>query len=135
MYGTNDTNTRYVHSYIKIILASIIKRCEETMLRLITNKSLLGMPSKRDGLIHPSVTSQPPRLTARTGSPLPEIDLPVEGKGMHDKKKEAMKKKMANFPILRVYNLVFLFFWYLCRLFIRGRSQRLDQGSVFYVIF
>lgn len=34
-----------------------------------TRKSLLGMPSKREGLIQPSVTSQPPRLTAftRTG--------------------------------------------------------------------
>lgn len=29
-----------------------------------TKKSLLGMPSKREGFIQPSVTSQPPRLTA-----------------------------------------------------------------------
>lgn len=38
--------------------------------KLITKKSLLGMPSKRDGLIQPSVTSQPPRLTAFTGPEL-----------------------------------------------------------------
>ena len=29
-----------------------------------TKKSLLGMPSKREGFIQPSVTSQPPRLAA-----------------------------------------------------------------------
>ena len=29
-----------------------------------TKKSLLGMPSKRKGVTPPSVTSQPPRLTA-----------------------------------------------------------------------
>uniref|UniRef100_A0A0A9H785 Uncharacterized protein n=1 Tax=Arundo donax TaxID=35708 RepID=A0A0A9H785_ARUDO len=32
-----------------------------------SRRSLLGMPSKRGGRIHPSVTSQPPRHTARTG--------------------------------------------------------------------
>lgn len=31
---------------------------------LFTKKSLLGMPSKSEGSIQPSVTSQPPRLTA-----------------------------------------------------------------------
>uniref|UniRef100_A0A7C9CZB0 Uncharacterized protein n=1 Tax=Opuntia streptacantha TaxID=393608 RepID=A0A7C9CZB0_OPUST len=29
-----------------------------------SSKSLFGIPSKREGLIQPSVTSQPPRLTA-----------------------------------------------------------------------
>ena len=31
---------------------------------VVTKKSLLGMPSKREGWIQPSVTSHPPRLTA-----------------------------------------------------------------------
>jgi len=34
-----------------------------------TSRSLLGMPLKRDGKIQPSVRSQPPRFTARMGSP------------------------------------------------------------------
>ena len=34
-----------------------------------TSRSLLGMSSKRDGNIQPSVRSQPPRFTARIGSP------------------------------------------------------------------
>lgn len=42
----------------------INKKEEEEM--KITKKSLLGMPSNREGLIQPSVTSQPPRLTAFT---------------------------------------------------------------------
>lgn len=37
-----------------------------------TRRSLLGMASKREGRIHPSVTSQPPRHTARTGRPKEE---------------------------------------------------------------
>lgn len=32
-----------------------------------TRRSLLGMSSKRDGRIQPSVTSQPPRFTDRMG--------------------------------------------------------------------
>lgn len=37
-----------------------------------TRRSLLGMASKREGRIQPSVTSQPPRHTARTGRPKEE---------------------------------------------------------------
>ena len=33
-----------------------------------TNKSLFGIPSKREGFIHPSITSQFPRLTAFSGN-------------------------------------------------------------------
>lgn len=33
------------------------------------------MASKREGFIHPSVTSQPPRLTARTGGMLASSEI------------------------------------------------------------
>lgn len=38
----------------------------QTFIYLLTKKSLFGMPSKREGFIQPSVTNQPPRLTALT---------------------------------------------------------------------
>lgn len=44
----------------------MINKKEEEEEMKITKKSLLGMPSNREGLIQPSVTSQPPRLTAFT---------------------------------------------------------------------
>lgn len=50
---------------------------------IITKKSLFGMASKREGLIHPSVTSQPPRLTARTrkfSSSFLHLPLEIDGK-------------------------------------------------------
>lgn len=34
---------------------------------VLTRRSLFGMSSKREGRIQPSVTSQPPRFTARMG--------------------------------------------------------------------
>lgn len=61
---------------------------------LITNKSLLGIASKRDGLIHPSVTSHPPRLTAPTGGMrLPESEFPLE---KETRQKHAMEKISIN---------------------------------------
>lgn len=47
--------------------------CMQTVL---TMKSLLTIPSNKEGLIQPSVTSQPPRFTALTrklGSVLPYV--------------------------------------------------------------
>ena len=41
-----------------------MKSHDQRMVVVVTKKSLLGMPSKREGWIQPSVTSHPPRLTA-----------------------------------------------------------------------
>lgn len=63
------------------------------------------MPSKREGLIQPSVTSQPPRLTARTGRPLSGTVLPFEEESMQ---KQAMEKMMTNL-FIAADDLVFFY--------------------------
>lgn len=59
-------------------------------------KSLLGMASKRDGLIHSSVTSQPPRLTARTGGMrLRESEFPLEKESRQNHAMDKMSSLIA----------------------------------------
>lgn len=54
---------------------------------LLTNKSLFGMSLNRDGLVHPSTTSQPPRLTPRTRKPSPESAVPPQARSIKQEQK------------------------------------------------
>jgi hypothetical protein len=57
----NPEKEKYMYIYIQI----------QNFEKKLTSMSPLGMASKSDGLIQPSITSQPPKFTPRT------LELPL----------------------------------------------------------